>query len=140
MLHEDVQDIALRLGGWANQLAARFAAPVWLVGSTLEKGASARDVDVRIVVADDAFESRYGITAAMYAREMWSTWSDPSRRVGLDMAKLNAGAVHAFKMNMDVQIMPALMARAFDGRPRLRLDTIAAEAEARAAAESGREP
>ena len=122
-LDEAVEAIRLRLTGWANQLAARFAAPVYLVGSALTT-TSPRDIDVRVVLDDDAFEARYGVSAAQWAREMWGTWSAGSLRWGADMAKLNAQAVKAFAWNLDVQVHPEIAAVRHADRPRLRLDAL----------------
>lgn len=122
-LDEAVEAIRLRLAGWANQLAARFAAPVYLVGSALTT-TSPRDIDVRVVLDDDAFEARYGVSAAEWAREMWGTWSAGSLRWGADMAKLNAQAVKAFAWNLDVQVHPEIAAVRHADCPRLRLDAL----------------
>lgn len=47
------------LRGWANQIAARYAHPVYLVGSALTEEAP-RDHDVVVVLPDELFRNRFG--------------------------------------------------------------------------------
>lgn len=101
----DVTDTAaeiltIKLKAWATQLAARFGAPVLLVGSALRK-LHPRDVDVRIVIPDEEFEARYGVT--------WDRWSrgvDAQRWID-DMAKLGRNMVLTYKINLDLQVHAA---------------------------------
>jgi hypothetical protein len=46
---------------WANQIAARFNAPVYLVGSSLHEP-KPRDTDVVVILPDKIFYTRYGIS------------------------------------------------------------------------------
>ena len=122
-------DAVSLLSGWANQIAARYGAPVYLVGSSLavEDLRDARDFDIRIVLPDAEFETRFGVEATTWAREQWSTWSDGSRRWGAEMAKLGRAFTTTWAslgLNVDIQVHPAVMGRAFHGKPRVRLDTL----------------
>ena len=117
------------IGGWANQIAARYGAPVWLVGSALdhEDLRDVRDVDVRVVLPDAAFEARFDVAVEAWARETWSTWSIGSRRWGAEMGKLSRGWMaqfHRLGVGLDFQVHPIFVARAFWEKPRRRLDTL----------------
>jgi hypothetical protein len=135
----DAETLRLCLRGWANQMVARFGAPVWLVGSALTDP-NARDIDVRIVLPDDEFAARYG-DVIDWINEGWSAeWGDGRKRWGVDMAKLardvvliGGRALHAIgrnplnKMhgfNVDLQVQPESLARTFADKPRERLDTL----------------
>jgi hypothetical protein len=50
---ERVRRLRLQLHGWACQVATRFGAPVYLVGSSLADDPNPRDVDISIVLPDD---------------------------------------------------------------------------------------
>lgn len=117
------------LRGWANQMAARYGHPVYLVGSSLDVDDvnEARDFDVRIVLPDAEFETRFGVEVADWYRQQWSTWGDGSRRWGAEMAKLARGFTTTFaklKLNIDLQVHPFYLARTFFDRPSVRLDDL----------------
>ncbi len=120
-----LEQLRLHLQGWANQLAARFGAPVYLVGSSLTDP-EARDVDVRVVLDDDSFQARYGILPQHVDRESWGGWSAGSRRWGADVAKISRQAAVALRLNVDFQIQAALLVQhhGLADRPRVRLDTL----------------
>lgn len=135
----DAETLRLVLRGWANMMAARFGAPVWLVGSALTDP-NARDIDVRIVLSDEAFEARYG-DLHDFAREGWSpAWGPGRRRWGEDMAKLGRDALlnggrmlwtigreplnKLGGLNLDFQVEAETFARAYRDKPRERLDTL----------------
>jgi hypothetical protein len=115
--------------GWANQIAMRYSAPVWLVGSSLdvEDLRAARDFDIRVVLKDAEFEARFGVEPTRFMREQWSSWSDGSKRWGAEMAKLSRGWMTQFaalKLNLDFQVHPFYVGRIFYDRPRVRLDEL----------------
>jgi hypothetical protein len=135
----DAETLRLCLRGWANMMAARFGAPVWLVGSALTDP-SARDIDVRIELPDDVFAARYG-DVFDFNREGWSpAWGPGRRRWGEDMAKLSRDALlnggrslwvvgreplnKLGGLNLDFQVQPELLARAYADKPRERLDEL----------------
>lgn len=119
----DVPALALKLQGWANQMAGRFGHPVWLVGSALTKGREARDIDVRIVLPMTEYAARYGPT---WSRNYYEPWTDEKhKRWGEDMAKLNRQACTVLQMNVDLQVQSDVEATCrHDGAPRVRLDTL----------------
>jgi hypothetical protein len=111
------------LVGWANQMAARFARPVYLVGSALTS-AVPRDWDVRIVLSNAEFELRYG-DSRQYEAGAWRPKRFPAM-LGYyaDMAKLTAQAVSAARVNVDFQVHPMRFAYRFKGERRRRLDMV----------------
>lgn len=124
----DLDTVRMVLQGWANQMASRFGAPVYLVGSMLTSPETARDVDVRIVLSDEDFEARYGINAIDWIHEGWTSWSPGRKRWGEDMVKLarqsRGGFTLAGGMNLDFQVHPASQAITFKDKPRERLDQL----------------
>ena len=121
----DLDVLRLHLAGWANQMAARFGFPVYLVGSSLTSP-DPRDIDVRVVLSDDAFQARYGVLPQHADRDSWGQWGAGSKRWGEDMAKISRQAAEALHRNIDFQVQAELIARhrGFDKRPRVRLDTL----------------
>lgn len=89
----------MTLDQYARQLAARFGAPVWLVGSALTDPGGARDVDLRVVISDRQFTARYGDLRK---------WGDGETRQALidDSAHFAADAVDKLGLNVDLQIWP----------------------------------
>lgn len=105
--------ITSALRNWADRMAARFAAPVLLVGSAVYTD-NPRDIDVRIVLADDQFAARYGsVEEWRYARpgELWVR----------DVAKLTEDAVRRLRINLDLQVVPQSEAAMHTGLPRILL-------------------
>lgn len=118
--------IVAKLSGWANQMAARYGFPVYLVGSALTEPAP-RDVDVRVVLSDEAFYARYGIGCLKADGLSWE--ADPPegvRRWRSDMAKMTRQAVAVLKLNLDFQIQgeTVVLARCHHEKPRVRLDVL----------------
>lgn len=106
--------ITSALRAWADCLAARFSAPVLLVGSAVTCD-DPRDVDIRVILPDDQFEFRYGTSV-----EEW-LHSRPGPLWVRDVAKLNEDGVHRLRVNLDLQIVPASEASEHIGRPRILL-------------------
>jgi hypothetical protein len=119
-IEASVDDLIAKLGPWARHMAARYNAPVYLIGSTLHSP-TPRDCDVRIVVSDPSFVARYGnnteyretrersalrdrgITASDHV--LWNE-EGPTQAWVDDVAKFNDHLSCALKRNMDVQVVP----------------------------------
>lgn len=97
--------ILLKLKAWANDVFARYGQPVWLVGSCLT--GIGRDVDVRVILPDPDHAARFPDHGAL----------------GLDVGKQGRVAALFLRMNVDFKIQKASEAMAFEGKPRLRLDS-----------------
>jgi len=123
--------VAPLLEGWANQIAARFHAPVYLVGSALAQ-AQPRDIDIRVVLTEEAFLKRYGCT--WIDAETIGPWSHVDRpievaRYWTDVAKLGKWAAEHHgggMLNIDFQVQTdnANNARSHGNKPRIRLDKL----------------
>lgn len=123
--------VAPLLEGWANWLASRFNAPVYLVGSALVKERP-RDVDIRVIMPDDEFCQRYGIRHWTDTELIgWDVSPPEVVRFHEDMAHLNALAtkLHSKGLNFDVQVHTVEQQQHRDlaaggPRPRIRLDRL----------------
>ncbi len=119
--------IICRLRNWANQIAARFGRPVYLVGSSLVCD-DARDIDVVVVLPDDEYWGRYGrryewMRSAREATD--EDWSEAGKRWALDVGKISAQAAAEGVGNIDFRIQNAVVASvSHEGKPRVRLDSI----------------
>jgi hypothetical protein len=72
------KDLAKALRRWANEIAKRYDSPVYLVGSALTKP-NPRDVDVIVILSDEAFFKRYGCNwfeAVEKTGTNWVKWND----------------------------------------------------------------
>lgn len=118
-----VEALSRRLEGWANQLVTRFGHPAYLVGSALEKGEDARDVDVIVILPDEEFWGRYG---SHWGHErMTPDWPEVSLQYAADMGKLASYAAKEYKVNVDLKVEPVCLVTArYHGKPRLRLDKV----------------
>jgi len=109
----------------ARHLAARYSAPVYLVGSTLHHP-NPRDCDIRVLVEDQEFAARYGMEwhqretqagtllhkrGIVAARIVDFTNDGPTQRWIDDVAKFNSRISERAKLNMDIQIWPESMWR-----------------------------
>lgn len=125
------EDLPESLTGWSNQMAARFARPVYLCGSAL-KLQHPRDYDIRIVLTDEEFEHRYG-DPCFYESSAWLPKRFPQMLSYYeDMAKLTRQGVLACHLNLDFQVHPMKFAQKerYRDQPRKRLDLLADVAEA----------
>ncbi len=111
------------LRGWANQIAARFNAPVYLVGSALRE-ARPRDIDVRVVLSDEQFVGRYGIAATAPYHLGLNDGGEPLRLFWRDVAKLGDWCARHHGLNIDFQIQSDALAGKYSGMQRLRIDTL----------------
>jgi hypothetical protein len=99
-----------KLRRWALYMAARFNAPVLLVGSALYKS-HPRDIDVRIIISDVQFNARYGVDS-----HGWTMDGPPQKWVD-DMGNLCEKEATLAGLNLDFQVYPANHARQYDGKP-----------------------
>lgn len=122
--------LAPKLGGWANQVWARFGgAPVYLVGSSTTSPAP-RDVDILIVMRDADFHARYGTTDDEHrdATNGILPWSPGMRRCYAEVAGLTRRMQPWLNMPIDLKVRPqgvddALYAHySANGKTRVRLD------------------
>lgn len=117
-----VAELVRRLNPWANQIAARFGHPVYLVGSALEHE-DPRDVDVVCLLPDAEFWGRYG-RYQEHAR-IDVPWGPEAKRWGEDMAKLSAYAAKHLALNVDLKVQAHYLAQHWYGdAPRVRLDDL----------------
>jgi hypothetical protein len=92
---------------WARFLAARFSAPVLLVGSALYTD-NPRDVDIRVVMDGEHFDARFG-----------GGWYDAPPQLWVrDMAKLSRDIAVELGMNIDLQVVPDYRLPQHAGKPR----------------------
>lgn len=118
-----VETYKLMFGGWANQIASRFDAKVYLVGSVLYSD-DPRDVDIRVVIPDDLFEARYG-SVLEWIDETWRTpWGECRQKWSRDIRKIGNDLARIYHLNIDFQIDPESVAKCHGDRPRVRLDDI----------------
>ena len=118
--------LSLSLRPWARQMAARFGYPVFLVGSSLEVP-SPRDVDVRVILPDSDFESRYGIHWATWTSALWYGTESAAqmRDYASDMASVSREAARELRLNIDFGVHPASIVKMlWPEHKRLRLDDV----------------
>jgi hypothetical protein len=109
---------------WANQMFSRYGHPVWLVGSALDQGWMARDVDVRVIFPNDEFEKRFGLPAKSYRRACWAPYlATQVQRLWDETAKMTRQGAVAMLMNLDFQIQPLREASLYFDKPKQRLDS-----------------
>jgi hypothetical protein len=113
-----------RLRMEANGLRGLYGVPVYLVGSALmDANEKPRDWDFRITLSDADFATRYGDPKAWVDEGRTGKWTDVRWRWSDDCVKQSKVASSRLQLNCDVQVYPASYAKAFAGKPRLRLDT-----------------
>jgi hypothetical protein len=121
IVEANVAFVCEKLKSWARHMAARYNAPVYLVGSTLHSP-TPRDCDIRIVVVDHYFAARYGVE--LEHREFGEhhpmrklhglcagrvvRWEEdgPSQAWVNDVAKFNEHLSARLERVMDVQVWP----------------------------------
>lgn len=114
------------LSRFGAYIAARYNGPVYLVGSSL-RVAQPRDIDIRVVIADDEFCGRYGY-------EKYDDFSryGPNQAWIDDMAKRNGQLAAHHRLNSDFQVYAASHCIQYRDDPRVliaaptNLDHIAA--------------
>ena len=115
------EHLEVQLRGWANQIAARFGAPVYLIGSSLTED-HPRDVDIVVILQDIDFNARYG--SDWDWQTMLPDWSEGALRWAADCAKLAQRVARAYNINVDFKVQPETFARHRENKPRLRLDRV----------------
>lgn len=107
----------------ANSLAARYGAPVLLVGGALIDE-EPRDYDVRIVLSNSTFRRFYGGTSiderpetAAFDYEPWE-W-----RRAYDCLKQSRILMGRMMVSIDLQIQSVDEAKRYEGQRSIRLDT-----------------
>lgn len=120
---------AERARPWANQMAARFGHPVYLVGSAIDAEERPRDVDVVVILPNEEFEARYGHTPYDFIRAAIEPGLEEYRALwNRDMAKLSSNASRELDCNIDLKVQSETEASAHRFRShRVRLDTVDAE-------------
>lgn len=104
----------VKMRRFAAYMAARFNAPVYLVGSALHK-ANPRDIDIRVVISDEHFKARYGIDSNGWLRDgPPQPWID-------EMGKFCEQETTLQRLPVDFQVYPARHAMQFLGKPRVLL-------------------
>jgi len=104
-----------RFRRFAAYMAARYNGPVYLVGSCLKSG-TPRDIDIRVVVADNEFAGRYG----------YKEWQDferhgPNQAWIDDMAKRNGEIAGKWRDHSDFQVYAASHCIQYRDQPRVVL-------------------
>lgn len=107
---------------WARHIAVRFGAPVYLVGSSLELP-DPRDVDVRVILSDDAFRGRYGDPDLWCEGYWWPTRENGIMRYAADMWDLSREASLVYRLNIDFAVQPEREAARHEGA-RIRIDDL----------------
>lgn len=107
-----------KLIAWANQLAGRFNAPVWIVGSALLTE-NPRDIDILVVISDIEFKNRYYTSCYDVYRTI-----NPHKKYFQDMAKLGAWAHKNISGNIDLKVQDESFNKMFKDKLRLRISTI----------------
>lgn len=116
--------MAQLLAGWANQIAARYGHPVYLVGSALEKE-HPRDVDIVVVLPDDEFTNRFDRPDHCWRLGSESAQTEGAKRLFAEIAKVARQCAQYHQcINVDFKIYAASEAAKHDGKPKLRIDTV----------------
>lgn len=126
--HGDVAAISIapRLRSWANTIAARFGAHVYLTGSALTK-AEPRDIDIRVVLTADQYEARYGNRGWVERHLLGDNEPSPGmKRWMADVVKLGEWVTRHHQLNIDFQIQHEAEVRhyGYDAAPRIQLDDL----------------
>ena len=99
---------------WANEIAQRYGHPVYLVGSALRGGFSARDVDVVCILPWSEYRGRFLSMTGGY------------ERLQAELGKLSAYAARHLGVNVDLKIQTDIPSHMDEhaGKPRRRIDTL----------------
>ena len=83
-----------------------------------------RDVDVRVILTDDEFASRYGDPAEWFKGLWWPNRNDGSLRYAADMWDLSREAALTLRLNIDFQVQPPVESSRHLLSERVRLDGV----------------
>lgn len=119
MLAMSVDRFCLSFVGQANQLAARYGGPVYLVGSALTCETPS-DFDVRVIITQADADRLYGTDTT---RTLEAVWSMQSWRMAYDALKQSRRSTRAYAgmATIDVQIQVGEQ-DCYKDKPRRRLD------------------
>ncbi len=106
VLIQYMDDLLRHYGGY---LAARYGAPVYLVGSALTKE-KATDIDIRVVLPDAEWEARFGVPARGFY--------DFTDRYVAEVGKQSKYLVGQHAANVDLQVQPESVAMRWADKPR----------------------
>jgi hypothetical protein len=116
-IRRNIENLRAKISATARHWAARYNAPVYLVGSTLHNP-TPRDCDIRIVVPDHEFAARYGHALVQKANpfrdrpeivsaQVVDFMADgPTQRWIDDIAKFSGALSQQLQTNLDLQIWP----------------------------------
>ena len=114
---------------WANGIRGYYGAPVYLVGSVLQKK-DYRDVDIRIILSDYEFGCRYGTPRqALVSTQEWidasatGNWTKVRWKWSDDCVKRTRIAWRDTNLNIDFQVYPESFAKMYEHQPKLQIDT-----------------
>ncbi len=125
--------LAQYLECWANQVAARYGFPVYIVGSALTD-ADPRDVDIVCILPDEHFANRFGPADPDGWVTEYMKVGDTQRRWAREVAKFSRECTIIHRaINVDFKVQPQMVADGFDGQ-RVRIDTVSLEDDAEGAA------
>lgn len=120
MIELHVQELCNKLQPWATQIAIRFGRPVFLVGSALEL-CEPRDIDVRVEISQEEFESRYG-NSREWHRSLWfPNRNDGSMKYAADMWDIAREASLVLKMNIDFAVQPPVEYEQYAGKKKVQI-------------------
>lgn len=113
------------LQNWANRCAAFYRSPIYLCGSALiEFNENPRDWDLRMYMADDEFERRFGPVDKWVEEGGTGDWTEVRWRWSQTCVKECKDAWFAMKLNVDFQIYPVSHCeKAYSRQRKVRLDT-----------------
>lgn len=105
----------------ANAIACRLGGPVYLVGSALDVLRPA-DFDIRVVLTEPDLLRLFG--PDKFRNGDWADWTEREVRMGREQLKQSRRLSRRFRCNVDFQIQTEADLKRYEGRPRLRLDTV----------------
>ena len=108
----------------ANALACRLGGPVYLVGSALDV-LNPADFDVRVLLREADLLRLFG--KSMMRNGDWTDWTERDVRMGREQLKQSRRLSRRLRCNVDFQIQSEVDFKRYEGRPRLRLDTVPLE-------------
>jgi len=117
---EWVVGFVLRFKRNANSLAARYGAPVFLVGGAVRCDEKPRDYDVRVVLGDGEFRRLFGDFNK--ERDADSQMNSAEILRAYDCLKQSRIASGRMKCCIDIQIQHESEVEAYKDLPRVRLD------------------
>ena len=110
-----------RFQDWTHQIARRYNAPVYLVGSAIRRS-DPRDIDIRVILSDEAFEARYGSVQDWMAQGESGQWGEIRQRWAEECETITEQARRQLGIEIDFRIEPqSEVDRRYKDEPHLRL-------------------